>query len=82
MFIIVYKDEFLEKVALFPADSGVSMAADHNMLLVTSFVHGVSLKVTAYVIRPGQRFIAAERWCSIVEDVRTTNDEMVNIKLK
>lgn len=81
MLVTVNKKEFLKLTDKLSCDAGVSIMAANGLLLVSSFRHGLSCKIPAYVVRPGQHYIEAKEWARIVHGVKSDNKSIVDIKL-
>ena len=81
MLATVNKKEFLQLTDKLSCDAGVSIMAANGLLLVSSFRHGLSCKIPAYVVHPGQRYIEAKEWARIVYGIKSDNKSMVDIRI-
>ena len=81
MLATVNKKEFLQLTDKLSCDAGVSIMAANGLLLVSSFRHGLSCKIPAYVVHPGQRYIEAKEWARIVYGIKSDNKSMIDIRI-
>ncbi len=83
MLVTVNKKDFLALIdGVISCDAGVSIMAANGTLLISSFTHRVSCKLTAYVVQPGQRYVEAKEWVRIINGIKSDNKSMVDIRLK
>lgn len=81
MLATVNKKEFLQLTDKLSCDAGVSIMAANGLLLVSSFKHGLSCKIPAYVVQSGQRYVEAKEWARIVYGIKSDNKSMIDIKI-
>lgn len=81
MKISVNKRFFLDQALPIIDFDRISLAAYGGILAVASFGNTVNFRVPAYVVDPGQAFLTADEWRSLVTKIQEAPGSMVDIEL-
>jgi len=81
MKISVNKRFFLDQALPIIDFDRISLAAYGGLLAVASFGNTVNFRVPAYVVDPGQAFLTADEWRSLVTKIQESPGSMVDIVL-
>ena len=81
MKVSVNKNFFLDQALPIIDFDRISLAAYGGMLAVASFGNTVNFRVPAYVMDPGQAFLAYVEWRALVSKIQKEPGNMVDIEL-